>query len=143
MGYLSKSLSPEQEIVVQLSPTADRSEVLQRLSIHGIRLKVLDGLGHGTYKIGVAAPAGLSPTRKPVDPSARKDSSTRFLVLTRNVGEEIVVTLREGVDASVVLGWLDSEGVAFQLKPARPNQCAIVVRAIDELLVLREELRAL
>lgn len=141
MGYLSKSLSPEQEIVVQLSTSADRAEVIQRLSIHGIRLKVLDGLSHGTYKIGVTAPAGLSPLRKPVEPFVRKSSATRCLVLTRNVGEEIVVTLREGAETSTVINWLESEGIAFQLNVARPHQCTIVIRAIDELLVLREELR--
>lgn len=61
MAHLAKSLTPSQEIVVQLIDTADRVEVARRLSLDGIRVKVLRGLKRGTVKLGVTAPAGLTP----------------------------------------------------------------------------------
>jgi sRNA-binding carbon storage regulator CsrA len=141
MAYLRKSLKAEQEIVVTLSPDADREELAKRLVIDGVRLKVLEGLHRGAYKIGVMAPAGLTPVRKDKENIFKKSASVRCLALTRSVGEEIVVTLRDGSDASVVLDWLENEGLTFHLTAVRPNQCVIGVLAIDELLVLREELR--
>jgi sRNA-binding carbon storage regulator CsrA len=141
MAYLRKSLSPEQEIIVSLTPDSDREELAKRLATDGVRLKVLEGLHRGAYKIGVMAPAGLTPVRRDRDNTFKKSDPVRCLALTRSVGEEIVVTLREGADASVVLDWLENEGIAFHLTAVRPNQCVIGVLAIDELLVLREELR--
>lgn len=33
MGYLAKAITPDQEVVVQLSTTADRDDVARRLSL--------------------------------------------------------------------------------------------------------------
>lgn len=139
MGYLAKSLSPDQEIVVQLTTTADRDEVGRRLSLDGIRLKVLSMEKPGMVKIGVTAPAGLSPVRRD-GVAATREGSVGRLALTRSVGGEIIVRLREGADVAVALDWLASEGLAFQVAAIRATQSLIHVTAINELLILRDEL---
>jgi hypothetical protein len=42
MSYLSKALTTNQEIIVQLTPTADCEEVVRRLSLDGIRIKSVE-----------------------------------------------------------------------------------------------------
>ncbi|NMY53404.1 hypothetical protein [Pseudomonas sp. WS 5011] len=138
MSYLAKSLTPDQEIVVQLSTTADRDDVARRLSLDGIRLKVLGMAKFGLVKVGVMAPQGLTPESR--DFVYLPKGGVGRLVLTRSLGGEVVVTLREGADADVVLDWLASDGLVFQVTGTRTNQCRIGILAINELLVLRDEL---
>jgi sRNA-binding carbon storage regulator CsrA len=139
MSYLAKALTPNQEIVVQLTPTADREDVLRRLSLDGIRIKVLNGLKFGTVKLGVSAPAGLVPTRREASNTPKVKGVGR-LTLTRHVGEEIVITLAPGADAGDVLDWLASDGVVISVEALGQKQQAVHIKAINGLLVLRSEL---
>jgi sRNA-binding carbon storage regulator CsrA len=139
MSYLAKALTPNQEIVVQITPTADREDVLRRLSLDGIRIKVLNGLKFGTVKLGVSAPAGLVPVRREVSNVPRAKGVGR-LTLTRHVGEEIVITLAPGANAGAVLDWLASDGVVMSVEALNQKQQAVHIRAIKGLLVLRSEL---
>jgi len=139
MAHLAKSLTPSQEIVVQLIDTADRVEVARRLSLDGIRVKVLRGLKRGTVKLGVTAPAGLTPIWRDALLVPRGRSVGR-LTLTRGVEQEIIVTLKEGADAAAVLDWLASDGVTFQAEATRTTINVIHIKAINELLILRDEL---
>lgn len=142
MSYLSKSLAVDQEIVVQLTADADREEVARRLGIDGVRLKVLERSKRNMFKLGVIAPAGLTPVKR-----ERKYSPGLFTVgslsLTRAVGDEIVVTLRNGADSATTLDWLASEGLVFQVAVVRARQVVINVRAVADLLILRDELEYL
>ena len=95
MAHLAKSLTPSQEIVVQLTTDADREEVARRLSLDGLRVKVLRGLSRGTVKLGVNAPAGLMPVRRDAMLVPR-DRSVGRLALARRLEQEIVVKLKEG-----------------------------------------------
>lgn len=139
MSYLSKSLGIDQEIVVRLTADADREEVARRLGIDGVRLKVLDKSKRGMFKLGVIAPAGLTPVKR-----EREFSLGLFTVgclsLTRSVGDEIVVTLRNGADSTTALDWLASEGLVFQVALVKARQVVINVRAVTDLLILRDEL---
>lgn len=139
MAHLAKSLTPSQEIVVQLTDTADREEVGRRLSLDGIRVKVLRGLKRGTVKLGVNTPAGLAPTCRDALLIPR-DRSVGRLALTRGVEQEIVVTLKEGADVAAVLDWLVSDGVTFSVEATRATYSVIHVKAINELLIMRDEL---
>ena len=139
MSHLAKSLTPSQEIVVQLTSSADREEVARRLSLDGIRVKVLRGLSRGTVKLGVNAPAGLTPVRRDALMTPR-DHSVGRLALARRLEQEIVVTLKEGADVSAVLDWLASDGVSFQAEATRTTINVIHIKAINELLILRDEL---
>lgn len=62
------------------------------------------------------------------------------LTLTRGVEQEIVITLKEGGDAEAVLNWLASDGVTFQAEATRTTINVIHIKAINELLILRDEL---
>lgn len=140
MGYLAKSLKPQQSITVKLSTTASRDEVARSLSQYGIRFKVLGLDKPGWTKIGVTAPAGLTPTKQEglVVPEGR---DVGRLVLTRGVHEEIVVTLREGGGAAQdVLDWLASDGLALNVATVKERQVVVHVIAHDDLLILRDEL---
>jgi sRNA-binding carbon storage regulator CsrA len=141
MSYLAKALTPNQEFVVQLTPTAEREDVVRRLSLDGIRIKVLNGLKFGTVKLGVFAPAGLVPVRREVSNTPKVKGVGR-LTLTRHVGEEIVITLAPGADADAgaVLDWLASDGVVISVEALNQKQQAVHIKAINGLLVLRSEL---
>lgn len=139
MGHLAKSLTPSQEIVVQLTTDADRDEVARRLALDGIRVKVLRGLSRGTVKLGVNTPAGLTPVRRDALLVPR-DRSVGRLALARRLEQEIVVTLKEGADVGAVLDWLASEGVTFSVEATRTTISVIHVKAINELLIMRDEL---
>lgn len=139
MAHLAKSLTPSQEIVVQLTTDADRDEVARRLSLDGIRVKVLRGLKRGTVKLGVTAPAGLTPVRRDALVLPR-DRSVGRLTVTRSLEQEIVVKLKKGADVSAVLDWLASDGVSFQAEATRTTINVIHIKAINELLILRDEL---
>lgn len=139
MSYLSKSLAVDQEIVVQLTAGADREEVARRLGINGVRLKVLDKSKRDMFKLGVIAPAGLTPIKREREYSAGL-FTVGSLSLTRAVGDEIVVTLRNGADSATTLDWLASEGLVFQVAVVRARQVVINVRAVADLLILRDEL---
>ena len=139
MAHLAKSLTPSQEIVVQLTTDADRDEVARRLALDGIRVKVLRGLSRGTVKLGVNAPAGLTPVRRDALLVPR-DRSVGRLALARRLEQEIVVTLKEGADVGAALDWLASEGVTFSVEATRTTISVIHVTAINELLIMRDEL---
>ena len=139
MAHLAKSLTPSQEIVVQLTDTANREEVGRRLSLDGIRVKVLRGLKRGTVKLGVNAPAGLTPICRDAILIPR-DRSVGRLALTRAVEQEIVVTLKEGANVAAVLDWLASDGVTFSVEATRATLSLIHIKAINELLIMRDEL---
>lgn len=139
MAHLAKSLTPNQEIVVHLTDTADREEVARRLSLDGIRMKVLRGLKRGTVKLGVSTPAGLTIVTRDALLIPR-DRSVGRLTVTRCLEQEIVVRLKKGADVSAVLDWLASDGVSFQAEATRTAVNVIHIKAINELLILRDEL---
>jgi hypothetical protein len=142
VSYLSKSLAVDQEIVVQLTADADREEVARRLGIDGVRLKVLERSKRDMFKLGVIAPAGLTPVKREKEYSPGL-FTVGSLSLTRAVGDEIVVTLRNGADSATTLDWLASEGLVFQVAVVRARQVVINVRAVADLLILRDELELL
>ncbi|MEK8080617.1 hypothetical protein [Pseudomonas sp. XK-1] len=136
MSYLAKSLFEGQSIIVRLCPEADREDMTRRLSLDGIRFKVLTGAKPGAIRIGCTAPHGLIPSKIEGTPERRDDVGC--LALARSVGDSVVVTLQEGADA--VLDWLASDGLVFKLNQIKTGQAVYHVIAHDGLLVLREEL---
>lgn len=134
MAYLSKSLSVGQLVVVTLESTADREEVAQRLTLDGIRLRVMS-VKPDIVKVGVRGPAGLTPKR-----GVDVDVTGGALALARSADQEIIVTLAEGADADAALDWLASDGVCFRLAAIKGQQSVFSVRACDDLLILRDEL---
>ncbi len=121
MSYLSKSLAVDQEIVVHLTADADREEVARRLMSDGVRLKVLAGMKHKTIKLGVIAPAGLTPSKRE---SLSPTPEAKCLSLSRAIGSEVVVTLRDGASAGAVLDWLAADGLVFQVVGVKPYQAS-------------------
>ncbi|MGB4075216.1 hypothetical protein [Pseudomonas sp.] len=134
MGYVSKSLGIGQQIVVMLDSTANREEVAARLTLDGIRLRVIEVKAR-SVKVGVRGPSGLTPARGP-DVEATEGG----LSLTRTIEQEIVITLREGGSAGAALDWLASEGVSFRLLVIEGRKSVFRVKACDDLLILRDEL---
>lgn len=138
MAYLAKSLFEGQSIIVRLCPGADREDVTRRLSLDGIRFKVLEGAKPRAIRIGCTAPHGLIPSKIEGTPERRDDVGC--LALARTIGESVVVTLQEGADAGAVLDWLASDGLIFKLSQIKTGQAVYHVIAHHGLLVLRDEL---
>lgn len=134
MAYLSKFLSVGQFVVVTLESTADREEVAQRLTLDGIRLRVMS-VKPDKVKVSVRGPAGLTPKR-----GVDLDLAGGALALARSVDQEIVITLREGANPAAALDWLAYDGVCFRLAAIKGKQSVFSVRACDDLLILRDEL---
>jgi sRNA-binding carbon storage regulator CsrA len=63
-----------------------------------------------------------------------------FLVLTRNEGEELRLTMAPGASPERLLQHLIRDGITIHIKEARHGKAAVAVEAPREILVLREEL---
>lgn len=63
-----------------------------------------------------------------------------YLVLTRQEGEEIRITIDPGVDAEKLLQHLLRDGTTIHVTQAEAHRAKIAIEAPPEMLILRSEL---
>jgi sRNA-binding carbon storage regulator CsrA len=134
MGYLVKDFSQGQSVSITLAEDAERLELAGRMAGTGIRINTIKAIG-STARIGFHAPAGLTP-KKHYDDHLREG----FLALTRKVDEAICITIQPWADPQAALLSLKREGIWVVFEGPHNGGVKLLIRAPQELLVLREEL---